>query len=128
MVAVETLPYGVKAFGKEKLIYVLTSRETAAAGEHLAYALQASGRATVVGDERTKGAANVLGKLRRIGVERFGRWWGVGVPELRPVSSVTGGNWEGTGVRSDVVVGDGEDAEDVGRMLVARDLGVDREL
>jgi hypothetical protein len=122
------LPDDAKVFGKEKPVYVLTSKETVSGGEDMAYALQGFGRAMVVGDERTAGAANVWDKVRWIGEERFGKWWMVGIPGLRPVSKATGGNWEGTGVRSDVVLGNGEDAEDVAKRLVARDLGVDREL
>jgi hypothetical protein len=60
--------------------------------------------------------------VKWVAEEEFGKgWWFVGVPNLTPVHAITGTNWEGVGVKSDVVAGKGEweglDAEEVGRRL-----------
>ncbi|MBI5070942.1 MAG: S41 family peptidase [Deltaproteobacteria bacterium] len=81
----------------DRPVYVLTSRSTPSAAEELAYDLQALKRATVVG-EVTWGGANPAAD-HRVG-ERFV----LSVPFGRAVNPVTGGNWEGTGVRPDVAV------------------------
>ena len=62
-----------------------------------------------------------------IGEEEFGEgWWFVGVPDLRPVHSVTGVNWEGVGVKSDIVVSEGQgNAKDLGRRMALEALSVD---
>ena len=47
-------------------------------------------------------------------------------PDLRPVHSVTGVNWEGVGVKSDIVVSEGQgNAKDLGRRMALEALGVD---
>lgn len=91
-----TLPYVPGArFGGTKPVYVLTSVFTFSGGEAFAYNLQACGRAKVVG-EVTRGAAHPS--------KRF--WIGehlkTAIPNGRPINPLTGGNWEGTGVRPDV--------------------------
>lgn len=78
-------------------LYVLTSGRTGSAAEAFAYTLKNAGRATLVG-EASGGAANP------------GRFFplddgfSVFVSTGSPVSPVTGGNWEGTGVIPDVAV------------------------
>ncbi|MFC7548163.1 S41 family peptidase [Plantactinospora sp. GCM10030261] len=93
-----TLPYvpGPR-FGASKPVYVLTSAATFSGGEELAYDLQQLGRATVVG-ERTGGGAHP-----RIGV-RLHPHLEATIPVARPVHPVSGGDWEGVGVRPDVEV------------------------
>lgn len=75
-------------------LYLLTSRRTFSAAEHLAYDLQQAGRARVVG-EASAGGANPGGFVP---VHANFRLW---VSRARSVSPVTGGNWEGTGVKPD---------------------------
>ena len=76
-------------------VVILISDRTYSSGEALAYHLRARGRGPLVG-QRTPGAAdhvtpvNVTPKVRAI------------LPEAYVVDTVTGGNWEGTGVQPDV--------------------------
>ena len=76
-------------------IYVLTAQRTFSAPESFAYELQQTGRATIVG-EVTGGGAHP------------GAWFpiddrfAVFIPLSRYVSAVSGGDWEGTGVKPDV--------------------------
>lgn len=81
----------------DKPLYLLTSARTISAGEAFAYDLQSLGRATVVG-EPTAGAANP-GDLYRL-TEHVAAF----IPTGRAINPRTGTNWEGTGVRPDVVV------------------------
>jgi hypothetical protein len=90
------LPRGPK-YGERRPVFVLTSADTFSGGEELAYDLQATGRARIVGD-RTGGGANPN--------EAFdiGRGFGALIPVGAAVNPVTGGNWEGIGVKPDVEV------------------------
>jgi hypothetical protein len=84
-----------RRFGKTKPVYVLTSAATFSGGEHVAYDLQQIGRATVVG-ERTRGGANARqGYVVHPHLEAT-------ISVSQSVSPVTGGSWEGTGVKPDV--------------------------
>lgn len=76
-------------------LYILTSGRTGSAAEAFTYTLKNAKRATVVG-EATGGAANP-GRPYRLG-----DGFSVFVSNGTPVSRVTGGNWEGTGVLPDV--------------------------
>ena len=78
-------------------VYVLVSGFTVSAGEHFAFVMQRSGRATLIG-ETTQGAGN-YGGLRSIpgGMAAF-------VPVGRTFDPDTGEGWEGTGVSADVRV------------------------
>ena len=78
-------------------VYVLTSGGTFSAAEAVAYALQAAGRATVVG-EVTGGGANPS-----IGMD-LGPWFTVIMPIGEARHPATGTNWEGVGVQPDVAV------------------------
>jgi hypothetical protein len=84
-------------FGLTKPVYVLTSRRTFSAAEALAYDLQALGRAVIVG-ERTAGGAHPYENVR------LDAHFVLGLPMSRSVNPITGGNWQGTGVRPDVAV------------------------
>lgn len=97
----------------------------------MAYDLQAFKRSRAVigeGSDATAGAANPVTNPRDIYEESFGKaWLIVAVPSLRPVHVVTGTNWEGVGVRSDVVAGSGkwediDDAEAVAKRLIEKHL------
>jgi C-terminal processing protease CtpA/Prc len=80
-------------------VFVLTSRRTASAAEHFAFALQASGRARVIG-ETSAGAGN----YSFFGYEPVGTAFRAFVPNGRPYDPRTGRGWEVTGVTPDVPV------------------------
>jgi hypothetical protein len=109
---VDQLPQGTKGFGRHKPLFVLTTNEIISGGEDMAYSLQAFKRAEAIvgeGNEATASAANPITRPRFIGEEIFGKgWWFVAVPNLKPVHAITGTNWEGIGVKSDVTAGKGE--------------------
>lgn len=101
------------------------------AGEHLAYDLKEFNRATAIigeGNGTTAGMANYYNKPWYICEEQFGKhWWTVLVRNQKPVHGKTGASWEGVGVMSDVVAGQGEwkhitDAAGVARVLAVRAL------
>jgi len=78
-------------------IYVLTSARSFSAAEAVAYDLQATRRATVVG-EVTGGGANPS-----IAMD-LGPWFTIIMPIAVSRHPVTGTNWEGVGVRPDIEV------------------------
>jgi C-terminal processing protease CtpA/Prc len=84
-------------FGPTKPVYVLTSRRTFSAAEAFAYNLQALRRAIVVG-ESTAGGAHPYENVK------LDAHFVLGLPTSRSVNPITGGNWQGTGVRPDVAV------------------------
>jgi hypothetical protein len=90
-----TVDVGARSYGKDRPVYVLTSERTFSAGENLTYALQALGRATVIG-EVTGGGAH---PTRRVSL---GHGFIVGIPFAETISAITGTNWEGAGVKPDV--------------------------
>ena len=78
-------------------VIILVSGRTGSAAEGLSYTLQAAGRAVIVG-EPTRGAANPGGPVDASdGLSVF-------VPTGSPRNPITGGNWEGTGVRPDIEI------------------------
>jgi C-terminal processing protease CtpA/Prc len=79
-------------FGAGKPVWVLTSGKTFSGAEELANILGELGRASLVG-EVTGGGANPA-EWHRITAHLQAR-----VPTGRPISTVSGGNWEGTGVQ-----------------------------
>jgi hypothetical protein len=87
----------------ETPVAVLVGPRTYSSGEALAYHLQVRGRGPVLG-QRTPGAAdhvtpvNVKPQVRAV------------LPEAYVVDAVSGGSWEGTGVRPDVAT-DPDDTE-----------------
>jgi hypothetical protein len=93
-----TLPYVPgRRYDADKPVYVLTSASTFSGAEHLAYDLQQLGRATVVG-ETTRGGAHPREGFR------ITAHLEATISVARSVSPITGGNWEGTGVRPDIAV------------------------
>jgi hypothetical protein len=78
-------------------VFLLTSRRTGSAGEHLAMTLKRTHRATLIG-ESTYGAAHYGGKI-----DLPGGFWAF-VPGGRSYDPDTGLSWEGTGVAPDVAM------------------------
>jgi hypothetical protein len=97
----------------DKPVYVLTAQRTFSAPESFAYELQQTGRATIVG-ERTGGGAHP------------GAWFPIDdrfsifIPLSRYVSATSGGDWEGDGVRPDVICGASEALERAHRLALSR--------
>ncbi|WP_405435327.1 S41 family peptidase [Streptomyces avidinii] len=81
----------------DRPVHILTSAVTFSGGEDVSYTLQAQGRAVVVG-ETTRGGAH---PTARYAVAEHVL---VTVPVARSINTVTGGNWEGTGVVPDIAV------------------------
>jgi C-terminal processing protease CtpA/Prc len=78
-------------------LFILTSDRTISAAESLAYSLQAVGRAKVVG-EVSAGGGHAGGEVRI--AEHFAAL----IPTGRAVNPITKTNWEGKGIRPDVIV------------------------
>lgn len=93
-------------------VLVLVGPGTFSAAEAMAYALQANGRATVVG-EVTGGGANPS-----IAMD-LGPWFTVIMPIGEARHPATGTNWEGVGVRPDVAVPADQALEEALRRLGA---------
>jgi hypothetical protein len=89
-------PAGGGPLSKAK-VYLLVSRDTVSAGEHLALALKRTGRATLIG-QATRGAGN-FGRPYKL-PHNFSAF----VPSGRTFDPDTGLGWEGTGVRPDLEV------------------------
>lgn len=86
-----------RRYGKDKPVYILTSRRTFSAAEEFTYNLKNLKRATTVG-ETTGGGAHP-GGVRRI-TSHFGIW----LPNGRAINPITGTNWEGVGIEPDIAV------------------------
>jgi retinol-binding protein 3 len=93
----KTTDMGALSYGAKKPVYVLASVRTRSAGEELAYDLQAFKRGLVLGAS-TAGAANP-GDFKLLG-----HGFAAFVPAAYVANAVTGGNWEGVGVKPDVVL------------------------
>jgi retinol-binding protein 3 len=80
-----------------KDLYILTSSQTFSAPEAFAYDMQALKRAIVVGETTGGGAHGTT-------VHRIADHYSASIPFSRSISPVTKTDWEGTGVKPDVVV------------------------
>lgn len=80
-------------------VYLLTSKRSASAAEHLALALKRTGRAVLVG-ETTYGAGN-FGEMVPLDLSFT---YAAFVPSGRTFDATTGIGWEGTGIAPDVPV------------------------
>lgn len=78
-------------------VYILTSSATFSAGEEFCYDMQTQKRATIIG-ETTGGGANP-GRVFNINAELD-----IFIPLSRAINPVTGTNWEGVGVKPDIIV------------------------
>lgn len=93
-----TLPYVPGGrWSTEKPVYVLTSKRTASAGEEFAYDLQQLKRATIIG-EATWGGAN---PGLTMGIDEH---FSIFIPTGAAVNPISKTNWEGDGVKPDVVI------------------------
>ena len=98
-------------FGGKKPIYILTSERTFSAGEELAYDLQSSNRAIVIGQTTAGGAHPV----RQFVVDDH--IYAV-IPFERAINPHTGKNWEGVGVIPDHLIAKDTDALAFARALI----------
>ena len=78
-------------------IYVLISKDTFSGGEEFAYDVQSLKRGTLIG-EVTGGGANPVDMVE------LGHGMAAMIPFGRAENAVTGTNWEGRGVKPDIVV------------------------
>ena len=90
-------------------VYVLIDNDTASGAEEFAYDLQAMGRATLVGQTTWGGATPGGYRPLADGFVAF-------IPMQIVTNTITGGNWEGVGVRPDVET-PADDALDVAHRL-----------
>jgi retinol-binding protein 3 len=86
-----------RRFGGEKPIYVLTSARTFSGAEEFTYNLKNLKRATIVGETTGGGAHPVAG-------HRIDDHFIIGVPFARAINPITHTNWEGVGVKPDIMV------------------------
>jgi hypothetical protein len=109
-----TLAYvpGKKFIGKP--VFILTSNQTFSAAEAFSYALKDLKRATLIG-ETTGGGAHLVEP------KRIDDHFSVIVSTGRPISPITKGNWEGTGIEPDVKVAAAE-ALDVAQKLATEEI------
>jgi C-terminal processing protease CtpA/Prc len=96
-----TFPYLPGPRYLDRPVFVLTGAATFSGGEALAYDLQAYRRATVFGAVTGGGAhpSETIAIAEHVELR---------LPVARPVNAVTGTNWEGSGVRPDVLVPESE--------------------
>jgi hypothetical protein len=91
--ATETV--GGTRYGEKRPLAVAVSADTFSGGEEFSYALQALGRARIIG-QRTRGGANIgMNFPLPDGFRVF-------VPQGAPINAITGTNWEGVGVKPDI--------------------------
>jgi len=82
---------------KDAKVYLLTSKNTFSAAEHLSLSLKRTHRATLVG-EATGGGAHFGG------MAPMGKAYAAFIPVGRTFDPDTGQSWEGTGVQPDVAI------------------------
>lgn len=103
-----------RRFGGDKPVFILISGRTFSAAEAFAYDMQAIGRARIVG-ETSGGGAHPF-QYRAIN-----RRFVLSLPEGRSINPVTGGDWQGVGVRPDVPTAP-EDALSVALELASKEI------
>jgi hypothetical protein len=99
-----------RRFGGTKPIYVLTSARTFSGAEEFTYNLKNLKRATIVGETTGGGAHPVAG-------HRIDDHFMIGVPFARAINPITHTNWEGVGVKPDILV-PANDALDTAQRLL----------
>lgn len=108
-----TTDLGPLGYGREKPVYVLTSRETYSGGEGLSYHLQAARRAVVIGEQTAGGGRR--GKIVSLGHDLYAM-----IPNAQGRSAFTGRDWEGVGVQPDVLVPASAALAEAQRLAAAR--------
>jgi hypothetical protein len=78
-------------------VYILTSSQTVSAAEDLAYAMQATKRATIAG-EKTAGGSHPVGPVF------LGHGFVAGIPFSHTYNIITGTEWEGVGVIPEIAI------------------------
>ena len=95
-------------------VYILTSKDTFSAAEKFTNDMQIAQRATVIGDERTKGGSNP-GTFPNCGeyLDREGvlKRLDVCIPTGMTINLENRKNWEGIGITPNIIVSPGEDAQ-----------------
>ncbi len=91
----QTLPYLPGPRRPARKTYILTSNYTFSAAESVAYSLQSHKKGIVVG-EASGGGAHMWSPY--VAADHFV----LHLPTSRPVDAITGGNWEGAGVKPDI--------------------------
>lgn len=99
-------------YGPDRPLVVLLNGRSFSAPEALAYALQTAGRARVVGTT-SAGGAHMTDEATPLPCALQG--W---IPNRRPLSPVTGANWEGRGVQPDIAATDAEAIDTAHRLLL----------
>ncbi|MEA2765988.1 MAG: retinol-binding protein 3 [Gemmatimonadaceae bacterium] len=99
-----------RRFGGQKPVYVLTSARTFSGAEEFTNNLKTLKRATIVGETTGGGAHPVSG-------HRIDEHFMIGVPFARAINPVTHTNWEGVGVKPDVIVPASEALSTAEKML-----------
>jgi len=99
-----------RRFGGEKPVYVLTSARTFSGAEEFTNNLKTLKRATIVGETTGGGAHPVAG-------HRIDEHFMIGVPFARAINPITHTNWEGVGVKPDVMVPASEALETAQKLL-----------
>ena len=91
------LPAANQSGLRDAKVYLLTSKKTFSAAEHLSLSLKRTKRATLIG-EATGGGAHFGG------MAPMGESYAAFIPAGRTFDPDTGESWEGTGVKPDVEV------------------------
>jgi retinol-binding protein 3 len=99
-----------RRFGGTKPIYVLTSARTFSGAEEFTYNLKNLKRATIIGETTGGGAHPVSG-------HRIDEHFMIGVPFARAINPITHTNWEGVGVKPDILVPAHDALETAQRLL-----------
>jgi retinol-binding protein 3 len=93
----KTTDLGKLSYGSEKPVFVLTSSTTGSGGEELTYDIQQFKRGLVVG-------AVTWGGANPVNLVQLAHQFKALIPYGYAINPVTGGNWEGIGVKPDVEV------------------------
>jgi len=109
----KTTELGKDSYGSKKPVFVLDSPGTFSGGEELAYDIQAFKRGVIVGAV-SGGGANPTGGVP------LGHQFIASIPNASAVNAVTGGNWEGVGVKPDVAVAPEEALTEAHKLALQR--------
>lgn len=112
------LPAAEQGSLKDAKVYLLTSKRTFSAAEHLSLSLKRTHRATLVG-EATGGGAHFGG------MAPMGRGYAAFIPVGRTFDPDTGESWEGTGVAPDVAVAADKALDDALKLAGVKISGTD---